>query len=191
MAQAMAQAGDKEGLNRILALAEKIREKNDKAHALSGVARAMAQAGEKENARRIAIRALDEAEAIEGKWSRPKASALSGVADAMAQAGDKEEAIKVAEKALAAAEAIEYEGDNASALSAVARAMAQAGAKEDAVKVANQALNCGRGAFSMTIGSKAVCYKRRGRGHSPGREQGRWCQSSKPGIGCGREDYLG
>jgi tetratricopeptide (TPR) repeat protein len=139
VAGVMAEAGDKEGLNRALGAAEAIPDAMLKASALSAVARALANAGDKEEAIRVAKRALAAAEVIENKFQWGRASALSDVADAMGHAGDKEGAIKIANRALAVAEAIR-EWDKASALGALAQAMAETGDKEDAMKVANRAM---------------------------------------------------
>ena len=93
MAQAMAQAGDKEGLHRALAAAEAIQDKRSKASALSGVAQAMAQAGDKAAAIEVASQALAAAEAIQDE--RSKASGLSDVAQAIGWTGQEMKALQV------------------------------------------------------------------------------------------------
>jgi hypothetical protein len=113
----MGQAGDKEGLERALAVVGAIKNVEYKASALSAVAQAMGQAGDMEG--------LERTLAVVGsiKYGRHKTSALGAVAQAMGHVGDKEGL----ELALAVAEAIQDDGPKASALSAVVHAMAQAG----------------------------------------------------------------
>jgi tetratricopeptide (TPR) repeat protein len=81
----LAQAGDKEGLQRALAVAEEIGGTADKADALAQVARALAQVGDIATAVEIGQRALATAETLLDK--QDKASTLSRLAVALAHIG--------------------------------------------------------------------------------------------------------
>jgi hypothetical protein len=83
VAQALAQAGDRAGLERVIRQAKFIKDERYKVSALRGVAQALAQAGDVAGLERI----VAAAEAI-----RLRDIALSGVAQAMAQIGQHETA---------------------------------------------------------------------------------------------------
>jgi tetratricopeptide (TPR) repeat protein len=169
LTQALVPIGDRDLLNRVLAVAEKTGNEDARAEALSGVAQALAQAGERQRAAEVASRALAVAEAIGDEGRR--AEALHEVAQALAQAGQFDRALAVAEaigdegrraealhevaqalaqagqfdRALAVAEGIGDEKARVFVLSKVARALAQAGEKEGATEVANQVLVAAEG----------------------------------------------
>ena len=125
VAQALAQAGDRDGLRQALVAAEKMGDEQHNAEARSGVVQALAQAGDQEGIEQALLAEMTGVEYFQ-------ASALSGVAQALAQAGDRE-------GALAAAEKIGSEYVKAIALIDLAKMLAQIGDPDGAVATARQA----------------------------------------------------
>ena len=121
----------KEALDRALAAAERIRDTDDRAQALTAVAQALAQGEEFD-------RALAAAKRIEDDWRRVQA--LIAVAQALAQGGARERARQALDRALAAAKRIESNRYGAQALTAVAQAMTQVGEQEQARQALDRAL---------------------------------------------------
>lgn len=95
--ETLAQAGDKEGLQQALAVAEAIGGGADKADALAEVARALAQVGDMAAAIEVARRALATAEALRNE--QHKARALSRVAMALAHIDRPDQALPAFVKA--------------------------------------------------------------------------------------------
>jgi hypothetical protein len=164
VAQALAEAGDLEGLKRTLSLAQAIEKDGDKAsEVVKVVARALAKAGmqtealaavqtiHNEGARAEALtqvawalakagdknglkRVLAEARSIKDVESRAKA--LASVADVQAQMGNQTEALRIVSEAISTVQVIENGEDEIESKIAVARALAQVGKYTESLSVA-------------------------------------------------------
>jgi serine protease Do len=135
IAEATAEAGQKEQANQVfqlaLQVAQKIEGALDRSLALRGIAVAMAKVGQFDRALQIAQKIED---------AKARSWALSGIAEATAEAGQTERANQVFQLALQAAQKIEDAKARSWALSGIAEAMAKAGQTERANQVFQLAL---------------------------------------------------
>ncbi|KPQ42318.1 MAG: hypothetical protein MPEBLZ_03142 [Candidatus Methanoperedens nitroreducens] len=137
VAATMALLGEKDGLNRVLAASEGIKDVPNESNRTEALncwrAPAIAQIGDFDMALAIA-------EKIENRYD--KAETLIKIALSMAQSGKRAEAVEIANKALTAAETIDDESLNLKsyALNSIAAAMVQLGDRARAAEITNKAL---------------------------------------------------
>ena len=127
---ALARAGR---IDDVLAVAERIRRREERARVLAEVAGALARAGDAEGARRVAEEAVNTVERI--RRPEVRARVLAEAVGALARAGDAEGARRVAENAVNTAERIRRPEERARVLAEVAGALARAGAIDEAREI--------------------------------------------------------
>ena len=144
LARALAQVGDKTGLDHVLVAAERLRQEPDRAVALSGVAQALAQVGDKYGALEVTNQAWTVAEAIND--DERKVIVLSEIAEALCQLSERSRVVEMADQVLSALEAEATDTDYArlDALIKVIQVLSLIGERESAAGTAGRALEAAK-----------------------------------------------